>query len=403
MLDKVDFYQAKRLILENTTELDHELVDLPDADGRVFYEDIYSDENIPPFSRSPFDGYALIASDTAGATNKTPVKLSLLEEIPAGSVGKKNVIPGYAAKILTGAPIPDGADLVVKFEDVVFDEKSVTISRAYLPGNICPAGEDIKKGDLIAKKGQIIDAGLSGMLAGLGISEFTAYKKPRAALISTGNELMDINEQLILGKIRNSSVYTLKSLLSSAHTDADIKGIVKDSIEDICAAVKACVSEYDVIITTGGVSVGDYDYMPRVIEKLGAKKLFWKIKMKPGGAMLAAIYEKKLIFCLSGNPAAAAVSLIMAVIPSLKKMSGITDYDISFSDAYLSEDFEKKSPLLRFVPARTHLQDKKLWVKLPPTGGNGILSPLCGVDCVAMIPAGSDSLKKGDTVKIYFI
>ena len=151
MLDKVDFDQAKRLILENTTELDHELVDLPDADGRVFYEDIYSDENIPPFSRSPFDGYALIASDTAGATNKTPVKLSLLEEIPAGSVGKKNVIPGYAAKILTGAPIPDGADLVVKFEDVVFDEKSVTISRAYLPGNICPAGEDIKKGDLIVE------------------------------------------------------------------------------------------------------------------------------------------------------------------------------------------------------------------------------------------------------------
>ena len=403
MLNKIDFDSAQKLIFENTFELDFETVSLNDADGRVVYEDIFSEENIPPFARSPFDGYALIASDTSNAANDNPVSLRITEEIPAGSVAKKNIVSGSAAKILTGAPIPDGADLVIKYEDVDFDDRTITVYRPYAPGNICPEGEDIKKGTRIACKGQIISYALIGILAGLGITELKVYKIPEAALISTGSELLDVTEKLTPGKIRNSSVYTLRSLLSASHIKAEIKGIVKDSEEEICDSILRELKSHDTVITTGGVSVGDYDFIPRVVENLGADTLFWKIRMKPGGSILVARLDKKLIFCLSGNPAAAAVSMIMLVIPALKKAAGIKDYETPYCDAVLLESFGKQSPVFRFVPAKSILREKQILVSLPKMSGNGMLSPLDGADCIAAIPAGSGKKEQGDTIKIYFI
>ncbi|MCR5666448.1 MAG: molybdopterin molybdotransferase MoeA [Eubacterium sp.] len=404
MKERVEMREGRSMILDAVSVMDTETIDLLEATGRVLAEDIYAQENIPPFSRSPLDGYVLRAQDIKEASKENPVTLPILEEVAAGQVATQPVTKGTAIKILTGAPIPEGADLVVKFEDTEFTSEQVTF---FAPGksgdNIVPVGEDLKVGQLVLKKGQKITAPVRGILAGLGKSRLKVYKKVHVKLISTGSELVPIDAPLTPGKIRNSSVYTLASYLQEAGASVTICPNVEDTVEAISDAVKAAQTDADVIMTTGGVSVGDYDHLKTVMTSLGADVLFWKMRLKPGAAFLASVYNGIPVLSLSGNPASAAISMLLTCVPAIRKMSGYSEYMLREIDGILETDFTKKSPNGRMVPGKLFIKDQKPMIWLSGHSGNGMLHPLEGCNIIGELAPSKEGVKAGSVVHAYDI
>lgn len=222
-----------------------------------------------------------------------------------------------AVKILTGAPIPQGADAVVKYEDTSFTDKEVCFFSPIASGsNIVKAGEDVKTGEVVMEEGGHLSPASVGLLAGLGYGEVEVFKKPRVRIISTGDELLPVSEELKPGKIRNSSAYMLQGFLRQWGITADIYGIVRDDEDAIKDALTACLADADCVITTGGASVGDYDLALSSMEGIGAEVLFWQVRMKPGMATLAAVKDGRLLLGLSGNPSAAAAALFLLGLPA---------------------------------------------------------------------------------------
>lgn len=381
-----------------------EAVAIGEADGRVLATDIISKENIPPFKRSPYDGYALRAQDTDGAAQDTPVTLRIIEEVSAGHAPIKCVGEMEATKILTGAPVPDGATAIVKFEKTVFTDDDVTIFADCPAGdNIVPIGEDIKVGDLVVKKSVRLTPALVGLLAGLGYDQVPVYKQVRVSMLSTGDELVEVSESLQPGKIRNSSLYTLQAYLRGWGVDAVRIGTVKDRAAEIAKRMRAGLEDADCLITTGGVSVGDYDMVMEALHMIGAEILFWKVKMKPGMALIAAGYKGKIILGLSGNPSAAAVSLFVLGLPLMKKLSGMSSCYNGEITVRLMEDFPKASPVRRFLPGLLEIIDGQAFISFSRKQGNGMLSPLRNSEVLGVIEAGSPVLQKGSVIKAYRI
>jgi molybdopterin molybdotransferase len=381
-----------------------ERVAIEQARGRILAEDIVSKEDMPPFARSPYDGYAFRSVDVAEATKERPVTLLVIEEVAAGHAPTVKVEAGQAVKILTGAPIPEGANVVEKYEKTTFDEELVQIYEPYEPGtNIVPAGEDVTKGTSILKAGEKITPPAIGLLAGLGIGYISVYAKVKTAIISTGDELTDVWRVLKPGKIRNSSAYTIQSYLDEWGADAHIFGIIPDDVEMIAHAIETASLEADLVITTGGVSVGDYDCIGRAMQEAGADILYQKMKMKPGSAFLAAHLHETPVLCLSGNPSAALLALMMVGKPLVRRMMGEKTYENPVCSVTLCEDFPKESKNRRFVPGKFVEQDGKFCFKASIRQGNGKISPLLGCNAIGEIPAGSPSLKAGSVIRAYQI
>ncbi len=398
----VSLEEAERLILARCAELNHEQVATEEADGRVLAEDVVARESIPPFPRSPYDGYALRAADTKAATEEQGVTLRIIEEVPAGHAPTKTVGAGEAVKILTGAPIPEGADAVVKFEDTKFDRETVTLFAPCKSGeNIVSAGEDICRGETVVTRGTVLDGALLGILAGLGCTQIPVVRRPRVELISTGDELAEIGEPLSPGKIRNSSVYTLASYVRRCGAQAHCCGIVPDQAQPIADAIAVAAEHADLVLTTGGVSVGDYDMLRRALELLDAEILFWKVRIKPGSAFVAAVYRGTLILCLSGNPSAAVVAFFLLGMPALRKMEGRNDVMLKKVRVRLAHDFGKKSPNRRFLPGRLLVRDAEVYLEQAEKQGNGMLHPLHGCTLLGELPAGSPPMEKGSLIEAY--
>lgn len=396
--------EGVRLLCREAPLPQEESVPLPDCDGRVLARDLLAPESVPPFARSPYDGYALRAADTVPASEQTPVTLSILEEVPAGHAPRFAVGPGQATKILTGAPIPEGADLVVMYEETTFTDQQVTLTRSYPSGkNVVPVGEDILEGQLVAKKGTLLSPATLGLLAGLGFTQLPVYRRPVVGLISTGDELVGLGEALTPGKIRNSSVYALKAYLERLGAQVQLHGIVGDDAGAIAQRVQQAAASADLVITTGGVSVGDYDLVGQAMQQLDARVLFWKVKMKPGSALLASCYQGKPVLSLSGNPASAAVSFFLLGITLLRTMAGRTDIQLPQVQVRLKEAFPKASPGRRLIPGQLEIQDGQAVLALMPKQGNGMLAPLFGCDLLGEIPAGSPALPAGSVLNAYRI
>ena len=325
---QVEMEPGKELFLSGVNPVGTEKVCLEEALGRVLAEDIQARENIPPFDRSPLDGYALRSSDIAGASREEPVTLSVMEEVPAGAVAKKPVEAGEAVRIMTGAPVPAGADAVVRYEDTTFTEETVTLSWPVVSGsNIVLAGEDVRAGDVVVEKGDELNAARIGVLAGLGYPEVLVYKRPLVRIISTGDELVDVSGELTPGKIRNSSAYMIRAFLQSWGLDARIYGIVKDEKQEIRRAIEECMEDADCVFTTGGVSVGDFDFVLPSMEEAGAEILFW-------------------------NPSAAAAALFVLCLPALRKLCGRREWELPMIQVMLPEGYGKASPGGRILPGR---------------------------------------------------
>jgi molybdopterin molybdotransferase len=404
MKRNITLEEAEKLLLARCVPTEKKNNDLSDALTRVLCQDIKALENIPPFSRSPYDGYALRAADTAGATQASPVVLEVIEEVPAGYAPQKRVAPGQATKILTGAPIPEGADCVIKYEETEICGNKVSLFSPLAPGeNIVPAGEDIKCGELIASKGSVITAPLMGIMASLGVAVVPVYKRPKIAIVSTGDELVNITEPLTPGKIRNSNCYTLIGSLKAIGVQPVVIGTAGDRKEAVAPLLEEGLQRADMVITTGGVSVGDYDVVKEAVTLIDAETLYWKIEIKPGSSTLAAVKAGKLILGLSGNPAAAMVVFQLLAVPFIKKMAGRADYLNPKIEVTIKNDFKKASPRRRFLRGRLVLENGMAFMETTGNQGNGVLRSLVGCDLLAEIPAGSGPVKAGTKLTAYRI
>ena len=403
----VSVQQARELILSIPyTAPAPELVSLMDSYDRVLAEDVKALIPIPPFDRSPFDGYAFRGEDTSAASAESPVTLKITEELPAGAVPTIGITAGFAAKILTGAPIPAGANATVKYEETAgFTDDSVTFTVPAKPdSNIVYAGEDVRQNDIIARRGTIVSPAAAGLFASAGHTAVPVFKRPVVAILNTGTELCEPGNPLPFGKIYNSSVFSLMGTIRQLGLDAYNAGVVRDDPDEIARVIDNNLAKSDVVITTGGASVGEYDFSVTSAQRLGANTLFWKSNVQPGGALVVSELRGKLILGLSGNPGAALISLLCMASPFLKRLSGQCDYELKTVEAALVQGFKKSSgEKARLLRGSLELKDgRALFVPRGEQGG-GVLSSFMGAELIVEIPPNTPPLPKGSVVRGYLV
>ena len=389
--------EARQLLLAHTVRIEEkERVSLWEAAGRVLAEPVTAQRNQPPFPRSPLDGYAVRSTDIQGADPEHPARLSVIDEVAAGHVSKRRVEEHTAVRIMTGAPIPEGADCVIRQEDTDYGEDTVQIyAEVKAWQNYCFEGEDYKKGTILLEKGTILGATEVGILASLGLQTAAVYRRARAALLTTGDEIVLPGEELPEGKIYDSNLYTIGTRLRQWGTELVCAERASDRAELVADKLRQAAEHADILITTGGVSVGKKDIMHEVLQILGCERLFWKVAVKPGMPTLCAVYRGKLLICLSGNPYGAAVNLELLVRPVLAKMTGIKSLDLKRVQAAAQNGFPKKSGVTRYV--RAFYEDGQVTMT-DGSNASGIMSTMCGCNCLLEIPAGTQSVQKGDPV-----
>ncbi|MDO4803504.1 MAG: molybdopterin molybdotransferase MoeA [Lachnospiraceae bacterium] len=406
MWNKTPFETARQIVLNAAVPVDTEQIPLEEACGRILAQDIVAAEDVPPFDRSPYDGYAFRSEDTAGADRERPVCLSILEEVPAGKVPSMSVTAGTAVKVLTGSPIPPGADAVIMYEKTEFTAESVKIFAPVRSGaNIIYAGEDVKRGMMLAHVGTGIDAGLCGTAASQNMDRISVFRKPVAGIISTGSELLEAGQAPSPGKVVNTNRYTLSAELVRMGFEVLYLGIAGDSEEEICEFLLKGIEACDVIMTTGGVSVGDYDLTVKAMERAGIRILLHGVDMKPGMACAYGEKDGKLICALSGNPASSLVSLHAVAAPALRKILGLS------SKLWLPEEimveivegFRKPSPSLRFLRGKLDLETGTVRMHVGRGQGNVVLSGSIGTDVMAMVPAGSGPIEPGTRLQAFLL
>lgn len=321
---------ALEIIKRESSALGVERVSLLEGLNRVLAEDIISNDTLPPFDKSAMDGYAIKMSDTEFAELKE-VSLKVKGIIQAGVESKFELKQGEAIKIMTGAPLPLGADAVIQIEEVISWKDELTqeeiikiVKPVNIGKNILKKGEEIKVGELALKKGKLIRPTEIGFLASLGYSAISVCKKPKVAIISTGNELLGIEEPLESGKIRNSNEYSLKALCENLGIACQSLGIVKDEKDALKSKILEALEIADIVLTSGGVSVGDFDFVETVLQEIGAKIHFNSVAIKPGKPVTFATKENKYFFGMPGNPLSLITTFETFVKPSIKYISGIS-------------------------------------------------------------------------------
>lgn len=385
--------EAIRLILEQPVICRTEELPLGKALDRVLAEDVFARIDLPSFNKSPFDGYAYRTGDVPGT-------LQVIGTLTAGTNGILEIGPGEAVKIFTGAPVPASADAVIKLEDVESSADELTIREAAVPGtNVILRGEDVRQGSLLIPAGTRLQPSHLGVLAEQGIAAVPVYCKPRAALCPTGSELRESGESRAEFEIYNSSSYVLCAYLSRMGISTCRCPVIPDEPGAVRSAVeKALASDADVVFTTGGASVGDYDFAKKTAESIGAEPLFWKVRMKPGGALLVSRVGAKLLVSLSGNPAAALMSLLVILRPWLMAMTGSEDRAASVS-LPLKEDMPKTSGALRLLRGHLDFTDGVVCFAEHEGRGNGNIVSFEGCELIGLIPGGCGPLKRGDMIQ----
>ncbi len=397
------YTEARDTLLRHVSPVETETLPLDDSLGRVLAEDLVAAEDIPGFDRSAFDGYAFRAEDVSGARRESPVTLRITEEIPAGATPTKEVVPGSCAKVLTGAPIPPGADTVINYEVTDFTAEAVTIFAPVPRGsNVVRAGEDVKKGAVLARRGDMIDPGTVGTLAAQGVTRPSVFRRARVAVLSTGSELVDADETPGEGQIRNTNAHTLSAALRRIGAEPVYLGIAVDTAEGIAALLEKGLSECDAVISTGGVSVGDYDLTPEAMARVGVQTLIRGVALKPGMACAYGVRDGKLVCALSGNPASCVINFYTVALPALRALCGCgapVPEEITVS---LAGGFPKPSKVTRVLRGTLDLRDGTARL-VPKRQGNVVLSSTIGCDVFAIVPAGSGPLEPDTELKGFLL
>lgn len=394
---------AQDILLKATSVLPAEKLLLEHCWQRILAEDVIAGTDFPPFDRSPLDGYAVIAAEVAQASKNKPVRLRQIENVPAGKTPVQAVSPGNAIRIMTGAPIPQGATGVVRLEDVAVEKDIVEVlDGSGVEANICRKGEEIRLNETVLSAGTVITAGAMGLLAMLGVVRPRVYSRPRIGVLATGSEVIPAGAQLRPGKIRNSNTYMVSALIQAAGGLPVPLGEVADSVEAILERL-ADSPECDILITTGGASVGDCDLIGKVYEQLGIELLFDRVSMKPGMPVLAGLKAGKMYFGLSGNPASAAISYDQLVRPVIFKLSGRKELWRPVFKAILAAPYGKSTAARRFVWATCRQGDGAVLVNPIETQGNGMLRSSAAANCLIVVPENTPSLPAGTAVDIVLL
>ena len=380
-----------------------EKVSLDQALGRVLTEDVVSRINNPPLDNSAMDGYAVIAGDIQSATPENPVKLEMVEEIAAGYTAKGTLKPGQTMRIMTGAPIPPGADAVLMQEDTQKDGDSILcLDRADVEENIRRAGEDIKIGESVLKKGTTLSPAHIGMLAVIGRSQIAVGQRPTVAILSTGDEILELDETPEGPQIFNSNGHMLAAQIKSAGGIPVYLGIAKDTEEDLMEKF-AWALKADIVVSSGGVSVGDYDLVKSTLQKMGQEMLFWKVAMKPGKPLAFGRIGKTPIFGLPGNPVSSFVSFEQFVRPSLRKVLGCSDLSHKTVQAKLTRTIHKKPGRLHFLSSIVSWADGEYTVTPAGEQGSGILKSAANANGLLIFPLEAEEIKQGQEVAVQLL
>lgn len=400
--------EAVTRIMNYSTIGKTEYVSINDSYGRFLSEDLVATDDVPHFNRAPYDGYAIRSADTEEASQSNPVEFKVIDHIGAGLVTDKTVGPFEAVRIMTGAQMPKGCDCVVMLEltkDTIRDGIAyMTTKRKHAPGqNVSFRGEDAKKGEVLVPKGTRINPGIQAMLATFGYAAVAVAEKPKVGLFATGTELLKVDDPLEPGKIRNSNSYMISAQMERAGAEVLYFGNLPDDFDTCYEAVKEAIEKVDMLVTTGGVSVGDFDYLPAIYEKLGAEVLFNKVSMRPGSVTTVAQHNGKLLFGLSGNPSACYVGFELFARPIIRTKLFSPHPHLRKEKAILEVDFPKANPFTRFVRSNLSVRDGKLIVTPSGLDKSNIIMSLAGANSLAILPGGTRGFQSGDEINVLLL
>jgi molybdopterin molybdotransferase len=401
----IEYIDALALVLAAPRALPAESVPLAEALGRTLARDVKAPENIPPFTKATMDGYAVRAADTRrpGRGAGAAVELAVLEDLPAGRLSRKAVGPGRAVRIMTGAPMPRGADAVVMVEDTQRLAGRVLIGRKVRPGdNIGLAGEDLKKGETALGRGVLIGPAEIGMLAAAGVVRVPVTRRPKLAVIATGDEIAEPGERKRRGQIRNANGPALTALARAAGADAAYLGIARDKNSSLAAKL-AKAGRADVLVLSGGVSVGDYDLVKAELESAGVKPVFWKVRIKPGKPTFFGVRGRQLVFGLPGNPTSAMVTFHLFVRPALDRLLGRAVVGPEAATAVLDDAIELKPGRTQYLRARIVGRGPVLRVAPYEDQRSGVLRSMVHGRVLIVVPADTARLEPGREVEILFL
>ena len=419
-VEMISVDEALEYVLRHFEPLEPEDVEILDALDRVLAEVVYSDVDIPPFDNSAMDGYAVRAADTVGASLETPVTLRVIGDLAAGYTTDLVVEPGTAIRIMTGAPLPAGADAVVRFEETSeglsageralgpwasgprVDNRIEVFNQVVIRENVRSAGEDIRKGELVLPEGTVLRPQEIGVLASLGRAIVRMIRRPRVAILATGDELIAIDEPLTPGKIRNSNEYSNAALVQRYGGIPVRLGIARDDVEELTIKIREGLAQrVDLFLTSAGVSVGDYDVVKDVLGAEGEMH-FWQVRMKPGKPLAFGQIQGVPLLGLPGNPVSAMVSFEQFARPAILKMLGKTSLRKPTVEAILQEDV-KSSGRRSFKRAVITKRDGEYYASVTGPQGSGILTSMVKANGLVIIPEGVRHKRAGERVTVQML
>lgn len=408
--NSLSYEEALEKVLAYGHPLEAEELSFMDAQGRVLAEDVYSDIDVSPFDNSAMDGFAVRVKDLEQASVDHPVSLKVIELIPAGKVSQLEVTPGTCSRIMTGAAMPEGADTVIKIEQSsaaqgggsVGDFVSFTEASS-IGANVRYAGEEVKAGGVILAKGECIDVAGIGLLAATGNTVVKVHRKPVVGIISTGSELIEPDKKPQRGQIRNSNSYANAAQAIDSGAEVITYPIVEDSYETTLEAFKKASEECDILITSGGVSVGDFDFVKPALESLGVLE-FSKVNMRPGNPQTMGQIGKAFFFGLPGNPSSCYVGFEAFLRPLIRKMLGHTKLKRMRVQAVLDQDIDKRQARKYFLRGKVEKDEKGTWhANLPYSQSSALLTAAHYGNAFVILPEGEAKIEKNSLVECWLL
>ena len=391
---------AQQRVLETVKLLGTENVKMEQSLGRVLAEDIRANRDQPPYDVSAMDGFALRSADVASI----PATLEVIEDIKAGDMPTKTVQAGQCARIMTGAPVPPGADTVIRVEDTqAMSDTRVQINVPVKPNNdIRPRGESMRNGDVVLASGSEITPGAVGMLAMVKRSAVQVYRQPRVAILSTGDELEGLNDPFDANKIPDANSYALMAQVQALGIQPVLLGIARDKPEELHRYLQDGL-QYDALLVSGGTSVGVHDYVRPTLEALGVQMKFWRVEMKPGHPMAFGVKDNAFVFGLPGNPVSSMVCFEQFVLPALRRMMGHTRIHRRTISARLTHDVKHKHSRTEFVRVMLSKDADGYIATFAGDQGSGILASMSKADGLMIVPAECKGLAAGSSVTVQLL
>jgi molybdopterin molybdotransferase len=406
--EPIQVNEAQKKILSFADKNKKDMVNLLDSEGRRLAREITATSPVPHFDKSPYDGFAVRSVDTKGASAQQPVGLTVVGTIACGDTPDFRVQEGQAARIMTGAALPKGADAVIMFEmtteNEAHNEKHVGLKKELTAGeNVIKYGEEAKEGDFLIQAGKRIGPGEMAILATFGYADVPVFQKPKVGVLATGSELLSPEQPLSYGKIRNSNSYMVVSQVKQAGGEPVLYPSLEDNPDEAEKTIRSILDEVDILITTGGVSVGDFDVMVEVFKRLDVDLLFNKIAMRPGSVTSCARFGSKMMFGLSGNPGACFVGFELFVRPYLQAVQGKSDPLLPQVEAFIGKDMSKPSSFTRFVRGQWKLENGKPVAYPVGLDKSAAVTNITDANCLIQIQPGGRGIGKGDAVMLHLL